>query len=158
VVSLLKHSIFSFNEEMGELQFATLGHTVLGDNHQCHLTKLRDAFQAQPYLQAVAADSQVQTGMESSPAAHTSNSSFPAELTRLKHLLKRTFGDMKDGNWRPRSGSVLKAKSFSRVGSVYSGPVPLPASLFSRKRPPDFLCLADKATATVERLLETAED
>jgi hypothetical protein len=36
ISTILKHSIYSFNEEMGELCFAMLGRTVLGDNHQCN--------------------------------------------------------------------------------------------------------------------------
>jgi hypothetical protein len=33
VMELLKHLIYSFNEEMGEQLFTTLGCTVLNNNH-----------------------------------------------------------------------------------------------------------------------------
>ena len=46
----LQASIYSFNEEVGEMTFAQLARTVLGNIDQSSMTKLREAYQAQPYV------------------------------------------------------------------------------------------------------------
>jgi len=135
VMELLKHSIYSFNEEMGEQLFATLGHTVVNDNHQCRLSQLHEAFQAQPYLQAVVASSHEQAQLEESHNSHSSNASFPAELAKLTHYLQTAFLKFQDDSWRPLAGKVAKGKSFAKAGSQYGGPIPLPASLFPHLQP-----------------------
>jgi hypothetical protein len=89
-MELLTNSIYSFNKEMGEQLFVTLGCTVLNNNHQCRLSQLCEAFQAQPNLQAVVASSCEQAHLEELHS-HSSNALFPVELAKLTHFLQTTF-------------------------------------------------------------------
>ena len=52
MVKHLSSSIYSFNEEVGEVMFAQLARTVLGDTDQSSLAKLQEAYKAQPYVAA----------------------------------------------------------------------------------------------------------
>jgi hypothetical protein len=143
---------------MGELCFAMLGRTVLGDNHQCKLTKLQQTFQAQPYIQAVAAGTQQHAGLELAQSGHVSNSSYPAELAKLKCYLKITIQGLQEGTWCPLSSSACKRKTLNAGDCPYAGPIPLPASLFFRLQPHTFSEKVIIVSATLQRLLEEAED
>jgi hypothetical protein len=89
----LKHSIYLFNEEVGEMTFAQLDRTVLGDTDKSSMSKLREAYQAQPYIGAVSQECTTDT--------HSSVSDFPQEAQAVKkHLLQKT-ADLANGEWRP---------------------------------------------------------
>jgi hypothetical protein len=57
----LQHSIYSLNEEVGEMTFAQLAHTVLGDTDLSSMAKLREAYKAQPYVGAVTPEQMTDT-------------------------------------------------------------------------------------------------
>ena len=58
------------------MTFAQLARTVLGDMEQSSMTKLREAYQAQPYVGAVTPECKVDT--------HSSVHDFPQELLIIK--------------------------------------------------------------------------
>jgi len=89
----LQASIYSFNEEVGEMTFAQLARTVLGNMDQSSMTKLREAYQAQPYVGAVTPECKVNT--------HSSVHDFPQELLIIKEYLLVTLAQVEHHLWRP---------------------------------------------------------
>lgn len=89
----LEASIYSFNVAVGEMTFAQLAWTVLGDTDQSSMTKLREAYQAQPYVGAVTPECKTDT--------HSSTADFPMELQVIQEHLQMSLVQIKHGLWWP---------------------------------------------------------
>jgi hypothetical protein len=72
------------------MSFAHLAWTVLGDTDQSSMTKLREVYQAQPYVGAV------------TPECKTdSTADFPMELQVIQEHLQMSLVQIRHGLWRP---------------------------------------------------------
>jgi hypothetical protein len=158
IIDILERSIYSFNEEMGETTFATLGRTVISDNDRCSLDKLRFSFQAQPYVQASVAASQSAAGDTAPPVQHVSTDHFPQELLVVKQQLGLLFTSLIDASYRPLDSSILKQQSFVKEDGLLHKDVQLEDLDFTRLRIPRFDQQAEALTKLLQQLLEKAED
>jgi hypothetical protein len=93
IFSYLQSSIYSFNEEVGEMTFAQLARTILGDTDQSSMDKLREAYQAQPFVAAVSPECATDT--------HSATSDFPNEQQVIREHLQITLEQLRNGLWRP---------------------------------------------------------
>ena len=92
------------------MTFAQLARTVLGDMDQSSMTKLREAYQAQPYVGAVTPECKVDT--------HSSVHDFPQELLIIKEYLLVTLAQVEHHLWRPYNLPPGSPSSFQQQSFV----------------------------------------